>query len=198
MSNRVEAGLRRAAADLGATGQRWALVGGLAVSARAEPRLTRDVDLAVAVHTDDEAEQVVYALRQRGYGLVSLVEQTAVARLATARLSAPDESGVLVDLLFASSGIEVEIAARAEPIEIVPGLTVPLARTGHLLALKLLARDDRTRPQDADDLRALLEVASPDDLHEAQQALHLIETRGFNRGRDLAGLWAGLVGPSPP
>jgi predicted nucleotidyltransferase len=197
MSNRVEAGLRRAAADLGATRQRWALVGGLAVSARAEPRLTRDVDLAVAVQSDDEAEQVVYTLRQRGYGLVALVEQTAVARLATARLSAPDQSGVLVDLLFASSGIEVEIADRAEPIEIVPGLTVPLARTGHLLALKLLARDDRTRPQDADDLRALLEVASPDDLTEAQRALQLIETRGFNRGRDLAALWAGLVGTSP-
>lgn len=196
MTNRVEAGLRRAAFDLDATKQRWALIGGLAVSARAEPRLTRDVDLAVAVHSDAEAEQVVYTLRQRGYGLVALVEQKSVARLATARLTGPDQSGVLVDLLFASSGIEVEIAERAEPIEILPGLMVPLARIGHLLALKLLARDDRTRPQDADDLRALLEVASPEDLDEARGALQLIETRGFNRGRDLSALWAGLVGAS--
>ena len=38
--------------------QRLALVGGLAVSARAEPRFTRDVDLAVAVVSDDEAERL--------------------------------------------------------------------------------------------------------------------------------------------
>jgi predicted nucleotidyltransferase len=196
MSNRVEDSLRRAAADLQATRCRWALVGGLAVSARAEPRLTRDVDLAVAVRSDDEAEHLVLELRQRGYGVVAIVEQTAVARLATARLSAPDAAGVLVDLLFASSGIEPEIVNRAEPIEIVPGLTVPLARTGHLLALKLLARDDRSRPQDADDLRALLEVASAADRAEARMALQLIESRGFSRDRDLITLWSELVGGS--
>ena len=194
MSNRVEVSLRRAAADLESIEPRWALIGGLAVSARAEPRLTRDVDLAVAVQSDEEAEQVVHALKQMGYGLVALVEQTAVGRLATARLSAPGEAGVLVDLLFASSGIEPEIADRAESIEIVPGLTVPLARIGHLLALKVLARDDRHRPQDADDLRALLAVAAPDDLEEARRALQMIESRGFNRGRDLVALWTALLG----
>jgi hypothetical protein len=36
-----------------------ALLGGLAVSAWAEPRFTRDVDLAVAVHTDAEAERLI-------------------------------------------------------------------------------------------------------------------------------------------
>jgi hypothetical protein len=36
--NPVEATLRRIAEDLGAAGWRWALIGGLAVSARAEPR----------------------------------------------------------------------------------------------------------------------------------------------------------------
>ncbi len=38
--------------DLKAIGASWALVGGLAVSARAEPRTTRDIDVAVAVGDD--------------------------------------------------------------------------------------------------------------------------------------------------
>jgi hypothetical protein len=36
----------------------WAMLGGLAVSIRTEPRFTRDVDLAVAVAADDEAERL--------------------------------------------------------------------------------------------------------------------------------------------
>lgn len=45
----------RASAELTELGARFALVGGLAVSAWGEPRYTRDVDLAVAVERDDEA-----------------------------------------------------------------------------------------------------------------------------------------------
>ena len=51
----VEQQLRQAATDLIKVGVRFAVVGGLAVSARAEPRLTRDADFAVAVASDEEA-----------------------------------------------------------------------------------------------------------------------------------------------
>jgi predicted nucleotidyltransferase len=64
---------------------------------------------------------------------------------------------LIVDLLFASSGVEPEIAARAEALALLEDLVVPVARTGDLLALKLLARDDASRPQDAVDLSALRE-----------------------------------------
>lgn len=47
--NAVESTLRRVAKDLTGLRQRWALVGGFAVSARSEPRFTRDVDIVVAV-----------------------------------------------------------------------------------------------------------------------------------------------------
>ena len=47
--NPVTEAAARAASDLGALGARFALVGGLAVSAWGEPRYTRDVDLAVGV-----------------------------------------------------------------------------------------------------------------------------------------------------
>jgi hypothetical protein len=93
---------------------------------------------------------------------------------------------VVVDLLFASCGIECEIVAAAETLAIVPDLVLPVASVGHLVAMKLLARDDRRRPLDADDLTALRDVASADDWRVAHQAVELIVERGFARGRDLA------------
>ena len=64
-------------------------------------------------------------------------------------------------------------------------LTVPVARLGHLVALKLLSRDDRQRPQDLADLRMLLTRATPTDLTLAREALATITQRGFHRGREL-------------
>ncbi len=101
--NRVEAALRRIAAELDSRQARWALVGGFAVSARTEPRLTRDIDVAVLIESDSAAEQLVRSLTAAGYGLGALVEQDAVGRLATVGLISPnvDGVGVVVDLIFA-------------------------------------------------------------------------------------------------
>ena len=52
----LEAALRMLVSDLLGNGASFALVGGLAVSVRAEPRLTRDADVAVSVDDDEEAE----------------------------------------------------------------------------------------------------------------------------------------------
>lgn len=158
------------------------------MSARAEPRFTRDVDVAVATPDDEAAEHVVRTLMSEGYGFVASVEHDTAGRLATIRLSterdAPEQT-VIVDILFASSGIESEVVAAAEPLEILPGLTMPVALTGHLIAVKLLARDDERRPQDFADLLALRAVAGPADLKLAREAVALITQRGFDRGRDL-------------
>ena len=107
---------------------RWAVVGGLAISAHVEPRFTRDLDVATAVADDREAERIVRRLLDRGYRVSALVEQQATKRLATVRLAAPDPNAYLtVDLLFASSGIEPEVARAAMVLDIVPGLAVPVA-----------------------------------------------------------------------
>jgi Nucleotidyl transferase AbiEii toxin, Type IV TA system len=150
--NLVEAALRHIAADLDSRRQRWALVGGFAVSVRAEPRFTRDVDVVVAVPDDGAAESLVHSLTS-GYRVVASVEQDTTGRLATVRLTRPvvrTSQEMVVDVLFASSGIEPEIAASAEPIEVLADLTVPVASTGHLIAVKLLRettrRDRRTLP----------------------------------------------------
>jgi hypothetical protein len=189
--NPVEQVLRRVASQLAASGQGWALVGGFAVSVRADPRFTRYVDVAVAVSDDAHAEHMIRSLVAAGYRATTLVEQVATGRLATARMvTSDDPDEVIVDLLFASSGIEPEIVAAADRIEIAPGLIVPVAQTGHLIAAKLLAREDECRPLDLADLRALLAVAGPADLVVAREAVGLISERGFHRDRDLA---AGLA-----
>jgi hypothetical protein len=123
-------------------------------------------------------------LRTSGYGIEAIVEQAAVGRLATARLIRSSQPPV-IDLLFASSGIEPEIVAESERIELLPRLTPGIARTRHLIALKILSRDDLTRPQDLVDLRALGRVASSTELARARQSLMLITNRGYDRGRNL-------------
>ena len=100
-----------------------------------------------------------------------------------------------MDLLFASSGIESEIVAEAEPIELLPNLTMKVARPGHLIAMKVLSRDDVRRPQDLVDLRGLLRVAGDDELERARHALSLISARGYHRGRDLTSEMDRLFSP---
>lgn len=184
--NVLEAALRCIASDLERHRRQWALVGGFAVSARAEPRFTRDIDVAVMVDDDLDGERLVRSLLASRYRPLASVEQDETGRLATVRLGCPLGDGdVVVDLLFASSGIEPEITRGAEVTEVVPGLSLPIATTGHLIALKLLARDDQARPQDLADLRALRAVATAADLGAARAAVGLITARGFDRGRDL-------------
>ena len=194
----LEAALRQIGADLTRAHVSFALVGGLAVSVRTEPRFTRDADLAVALASDAEAEALIHELRARDYRIEAIVEQEAVGRLATVRLTFSSEPrGPVIDLLFASSGIEPEVVADAEPIELLPSLTMGVARTGHLIALKILSRDDAGRPQDLVDLRALLRVASPSELERARDSLALIAARGYHRGRDLMSEMKTLLPLSP-
>jgi hypothetical protein len=178
----LQAALAAIVAEL--TEQRFALVGGLAVSARVEPRFTRDIDLAVVVTDDAEAEKLVARLRRSGYATVALVEQEATGRLAMIRLQ-HGEDAPTVDLLFASSGIELETVEAAEPLAVLDDEPLPVARVPHLLAMKILADDPVERPQDRIDAISLIKVATPEELERTADLLDLITSRGANRERDL-------------
>lgn len=164
----------------------FALVGGLAVSARTEPRFTRDIDLAVASATDAAAEDLVRRLLQDGWTIDAITEQDAVGRLATVRLQPPRDVGTaaVIDLLFASSGIEAELVRDAELLEVLPDVVVPVATVAGLMVLKALAAGP-ARPQDDVDLAALIAVATARDRNGARQLAELVVERGFHRDRDL-------------
>ena len=184
---RLARALNQVGVALDELSREWALIGGLAVSALTEPRFTRDIDLAVVVHDDGDAEALTRSLGAKGFELQSIVEQEAANRLAMVRLAVPgdDSEGIVVDLLFASSGIENELVAAARRVEVMSGVTAPLPAIGHMIALKLLSQDER-RPQDSMDLHALVGAATDLQLDQARKAIALITARAFHRGRDLA------------
>ena len=183
----LECALRDAVHLLSSQEVRFALVGGLAVSVRTEPRFTRDIDLAVSVAGDQEAETLVRGLTAGDYRVLAQIEQQATGRLATVRLAGRAENRVepVLDLLFASSGIEPEIVEAAESLQVFEDLFVRVATIPHLIALKVLSREDDQRPQDRGDLVTLLRVARPADIEKARAALVLIAARGYARERDL-------------
>jgi hypothetical protein len=174
----IESALRETVIDLNAVKAHWVLIGGVAVAVRTIPRFTRDLDFAVA--SDNEAEDVVHRLRSRGYSPMEVLEQDYVKRLSGVRMARKD-SDVVVDLLFASSGIENEVVASADHLEVSPGLVVPVATTAHLIALKVLAG----RNQDLTDLGNLIPAAAAADLADARHAVALIQARKFSRGQDV-------------
>ena len=196
MTSRLFAVLQQIGRLLTDAGYRWALVGGLGVSVRADPRFTRDIDLTVAVATDDDAEALVRRIVAEGFTLNTTLEHDVLRRLATVRLLPPGESvdGIVVDLLFASSGIEPEICDEAEAIEVASGLRVPVARAGHLLAQKILSRGPE-RPQDDLDIRALITEMDAGEKERCREALLAVVARRAHRGKDLLAEFEALTWP---
>jgi len=166
-------------------GAEFALVGGIAVSLRTIERFTKDVDFAISVEEDREAEAIVESLRQAGFRIAMFLERDEDGRLATVRLKSGGEVEVFVDLLFATSGIENEVIADATPLEVFPGFFVKLATIPVLIAMKLLSADWERRPQDIIDLQSLLKNTVPDEIAEARRLLDCITERGYNRNKDL-------------
>jgi predicted nucleotidyltransferase len=166
-------------------GVQYALIGGLAVSFRTIERFTKDIDLAIAVENDQQAEICVRDIAGLGYRVQTLLEQTKLGRIATVRLIKAHEGSAFLDLLFASSGIEGEVVAGAESIEVFENLSLAVASLPGLLALKVLSVEPINRPQDVVDIKNLLKEASSEDIQETTRLLELVHDRGYNRGKDL-------------
>ncbi|MBX3289874.1 MAG: nucleotidyl transferase AbiEii/AbiGii toxin family protein [Acidobacteria bacterium] len=163
----------------------FALVGGIAVSLRTIERFTKDVDFAISVASESEAESIVDSLRSVGFRIAMFLEKEEDGRLMTVRLKSGDEVEIYVDLLFATSGIEKEVVEGATGLEVFPGFVDRLATVPALIAMKVLSADWKTRPQDIIDLQNLFEVVSPEDIAESRRLLDLITERGYNRDKDL-------------
>ena len=94
----------------------------------------------------------------------------------------------MVELLFASSGIEPDIVEEAEVLDFSDTLALPVAQIGHLIAMKILSHDVTRRPQDRLDLSNLLKRCSPEQLELAMVSVRKIRERGFHGGKELGRL----------
>lgn len=155
------------------------------MSFRSIVRTTNDLDLAVVVSGDAEAESIVRTLIGLGYRAEQLLESDVSGRLATVRMISAGEREVFVDLLFASAGIEREVVESSSPIEIFPSLTLQVASRSALIALKVLSANPNTRIKDVIDLQNLLDNAAPGEVDVSRALLDLITERGYNRNKDL-------------
>lgn len=156
------------------------MIGGLAISARAAPRFTDDVDFALSC-SDDDAEALIRSFVRRGFAIDALLMTKSTDRIATVRLKPPG-SEVLVDLLFDFTGIEREIVGSATEAEVHPGFEAPVATIPHLIAMKVLA----FRKKDLLDLESLFEVAGSAELALARRAVEAISRAGKDPRRDLS------------
>jgi hypothetical protein len=128
-------------------GVRYALIGGLAVSIRAEPRTTRDIDFLLTV-PQLALPGLVADLAGRGF---ALDESAVVTEFVRHHITAFDYEGVRVDWLKPVLPAYQHVLDRAGVAEEF-GRPVWVATAEGLIVLKLLA----ARPQDLVDIDALL------------------------------------------
>lgn len=184
-----EAAFERICRDFDRLELPWALVGALAVAARAEARATLDVDIAVAVEDASEAAEVTARLRALGYHW----QRDLGTSMSSFLVPDGPEAGLRLDLLYSLAGIEAEVARRAVREEVLPGVEAMVATLGDLIALKLLAAGEPGREHDWRDLRGLVARADREDLEAARSAIRLLGSRGRASASELEARLADLL-----
>ena len=163
---------------LAARGLRSALIGGLAVSLRGQPRMTVDVDLVVLA-TVDEALRLVADLATTPFDPLFPGVEEVVAKAFILPLR-HRQTLIRVDLAIGMSGFEQEAVARATPI-MIGAASIPVVSIEDLLVMKALAG----RPQDDEDIRGL--VAARQSTIDWPACLTLAERLGGAIDTDIAG-----------
>ena len=172
--------LAAALRELADAGLPFALVGGLAMGVRADPRVTRDIDFALPASDDDQAEAQVFALQQRGF-IVDSVFVRKGGRISTVRTRHRSAPEILIDFLLSNALIEDVIVAEATSATIARDIRCPVAQPWHLLAMKVYAN----RKKDQPDLHELIERADRRTLARTKAALEMMRARGVAPARDL-------------
>ena len=132
----------------------FAVIGGLAVGVRGEPRFTADVDVVVGLDLDDA---LLLVDRLSGSPFRPLFPDVAEAvRTLFILPLRPLATGVRVDVAIGLSGFERQLLARADEVTIAD-FTAPVATAEDLILMKLLA----SRPRDTDDAEKLAQKHGP-------------------------------------
>jgi hypothetical protein len=179
--------LRRITSDLHQSEVKWCLVGGLGTSVYVEPRTTKDIDVLVSVTGEEQADYLKDFLLSRGYTKPQVLRHSSPTRRMGWRVFIPPsrEASIPLDILVAACGIERDIVAGATTIEILPGVSLPVASLGHLIAMKVLSQNRFERLQDRVDLIALLRIATKQDRVILERSRAEITKLELAYGRDL-------------
>jgi hypothetical protein len=127
----------------------FAVIGGIAVSLRGEPRFTADVDVVIRADVDG-----AMALVQQLQGTPFRPLFTDVSELVQRAFLLPLrhlDTNIKVDLAVGLSGFERQLVERATPVD-VADRAVPIATSEDLILLKVLA----ARPRDIADAQGIV------------------------------------------
>jgi hypothetical protein len=142
--------LRALSGVLGRLRVGWYVFGAQAVLHWGRPRFTQDIDVTVQLgsvqtsHLVEELQKAGFALRVEG--TPAFIRQTRVIPLEFG------SSGWALDVVLGGPGLEEEFQQRAVPVEVAPGVTVPIISAEDLVVTKVLAG----RPKDLEDVRGIL------------------------------------------
>lgn len=155
-----------------------ALIGGLAVSLRGQPRMTVDVDLVILADVE-QSLQLVRELTSTPFeplfrGVEDVVSSSFILPLRHRT------TGIRVDLAIGMSGFERQAVGRATPIA-VGEIRIAVVSLEDLLVMKAIAG----RPQDDQDIRGL--IAAQREAIDWPACLLLAEQLGTAIDVDIAG-----------
>jgi Nucleotidyl transferase of unknown function (DUF2204) len=140
---------------------RGLVIGALAVSLLAKPRVTRDLDGLVLV-PEDQWPTLMDSSQKFGF-VPRLDDALAFARQSRMLLLRHEATAIDVDVSLGSLAFEEEAVARATPFA-VAGVTVPLPTPEDLIIMKAVAG----RPQDLLDIDTLLAAFAKIDLRRVR------------------------------
>lgn len=164
MSSALNSTLADLAGLLDAQKIAFAVVGGIAVTLRSEPRFTADVDVVIAVDID----RAVLLIDQLDASLFEplVADPRDLVRTAMLLPLRHCDSDITVDVAIGLSGFERLLIDRATLMQ-VGLINVPVATAEDLILMKLLAG----RPRDQDDIASIV-----DRLGEVMDWSYLMDT----------------------
>jgi hypothetical protein len=170
MNARLSETLRLAIESVEAAGGKYAIVGGIAVSAWARPRATRDVDL----YTDLDAsgrKTLKRELESRGFQVPAMEEELREFGVFRSKSS----GGVFLDVFDSAGSLGAAVLAERREARLGKD-RLWFVRATELAALKAFS----DRPRDFDDLVSLLASGSVDGEKLDDWARMLDESLGSN------------------
>lgn len=147
--------LRPVCGSLDNANVRYALIGGFAMAMRGVQRATVDLDFILMLEDLDRADCILHSV---GY-------ERAFHSENVSHYVADDLALGRIDLLHAFRGPSLSMLVRAERLEVMDDLTLPVVQVEDIIGLKIQAivNDPRREAGDWSDIRLLIETAAQTD-----------------------------------